>query len=114
MVGNYCTTKSCCVYDHDTIDNIVKPCTVVLTDIYFEEKAKQTLLLKPCTVLLENINSKCLNKISPENKHQVLSKGLANPKKPHCYINCVLQILHRILNTHLTGNVRMNNNAEAV
>ena len=99
------------VYDYDAIDDIVKPCTVVLTDMYFKEKAKQTPFLKPCTVLLENINSKDLNKISPGNKHQVLPKGLANPKN-HCYINCVLQILHRSLKTNLTGNVRMNNNAE--
>ena len=60
MVENYCTTKSCCVYDYDAIDDIVKPCTVVLTDMYFKEKAKQTPFLKPCTVHWKILNQKIL------------------------------------------------------
>ena len=123
MITNYVTNKTCSVYDYDAIDRIVRPCEVVLKDIYFKEKAKCTPILKPCVVFLDNIDT--FTQITPsesrlddnsytENTTEicsyVLPVGLANPRN-HCYINSVLQIIHRIL-LQFTEGIHINSNPE--
>ena len=123
MTTNYESNKTCSVYDYDAIDGIVKPCKVVLKDIYFKEKEKCTPILKPCAVFLDDIKSLSQTTSSAntpdknsysENANEiynsVLPIGLANPGN-HCYINSVLQILHRIL-LQFTEGIHTNSNAE--
>ena len=87
--------------------HIYTKCKISLTDVYCKEKAQVTPVLKPCNVRLENIHLKVHNKLSSENNLHVLPKGLKNPQN-HCYINCGLQIIHRIFNTTSTKNIRIN------
>ena len=79
--------------------------------------------MKPCAVFLDDIKS--LSQITSsgntpdknsysENANEIYSSvlpiGLANPGN-HCYINSVLQILHRIL-LQFTEGIHTNSNAE--
>ena len=114
MSTNYKAIKSCCVYDYDAIEEMTRPCKVVLQDIYYTQKAKFTHILKPCTVRLDDIQYLDIktNIENPTENHHlcVLPKGLSNPKN-HCYVNSVLQILQRILFQFSEG-IYINNNRE--
>jgi ubiquitin C-terminal hydrolase len=129
MSIEYRSGISCVIYDGNAVDDIVKPCNVILQDIYGNIKSKYKSILKSCKVCLsktesnikhfaenvdENINSKhstdrdnC-NEITNDN--HLPPQGLLNPSN-HCYINSVLQVVSRVLTT-LNIDIHFNNNHE--
>ena len=125
------STSSCCVYDENTTRAMVKPCKIVLKDVYDGVKSKSSHLLKNCFVplldvslhdhftkrrLVETQNTsyfsdKCQ---TPARANSVVQRyeplGLQNPRN-HCYLNSSLQVLQRLL-FDITDVIHVNDNLE--
>ena len=56
MTKNYNATKSCCVYDYKSVEEIVILCKIILDDCYSQEKCQIYSSLEPMyCVFRENI-----------------------------------------------------------
>ena len=133
MSLDYRSGISCVIYDEDAVENVVKPCNVILKDIYGNIKSKHKSILKSCKVCLDRINISGTKTNSPNTKdisddinlqhssdlHNLSSindeihlppQGLFNPSN-HCYVNSVLQVASRIL-ANLNIDVQFNDNYE--
>ena len=105
------TSKSCCVYDYEAIDELVKPCKVVL-----DRSTVDDSFLTGLGEGLSNYSSIDPSDSSSEleqSDHPDLSfvpQSLPNPKN-HCYINSCLQVIYRIF-MHYNEGMYFNNNRE--
>lgn len=112
-ITNSKLTTSYSVYDYDAIRGIILPCKIKLKDVYYKEKATFSSVLNPCTIRIKKCNisdSTKYENVNTVSKPCVSPKGLTNPKN-HCYVNSVLQILHRIF-LQFPEHVHINNNKE--
>ena len=104
---------SCCVYDYEAIQNIIRPCKVILshTDPIYVSTIKT---VDQPVVSNENSNdsSNSFEDISADETTPSLfvPPPLQNPSN-HCYVNSTLQIILRIL-FHFDDNFNINNNRE--
>ena len=134
MSIDYGSGISCVIYDGCAVGNIVKPCNVILQDIYGDIKSKHKSILKCCKVCLNeirisktdtNLTKTADNAVddigsvysTDREKHSELTgdkhlppQGLLNPSN-HCYINSVLQVASRVL-TDFNKDIHFNNNHE--
>ena len=111
----------CCnVKDNLAVNSIVKPCSVILDDIYRKPKQKFAGKIKRCYVNLLNINESYTvsdnstyhmsdNKTDCVAKHSYIPFGIENPRN-HCYLNSILQVMFSIFHHIPLDNV--NNNSE--
>ena len=106
-------SKSCCIYDYEAIDEIVKSCNVVLDDIYPYTKSisevknpingpEQTD--SPVQARNDQSSSTSTETIG------IFPQSLDNPSN-HCYINSTLQVIYRIF-MHFNEGIHFNNNRE--
>ena len=117
---------SCVVYDVDAVESIVKPCNIILHDIYGDIKSKYKSILKSCKVCLDKIHisntesklTSTTDDIPTHGPSDCVSTGenhsppqaLLNPSN-HCYINSVLQVTSRVL-VDLDIDIKFNSNYE--
>ena len=102
------TSISCSVYDYEAIRNITKACEVVLKDIYNTGQPKNNTTTDSIDVT--DIPDLDLDSDADSPGAYIMPQPLSNPRN-HCYINSVLQILHRVLMQYTEG-TNVNNNTE--
>ena len=114
-VLNLVATKSCCIYDYEAIDEIVKPCHVVLDRLSVNDDCLS------CTQSSEPTSDQIVDSetgtIQPSiddtlglQTGGILPQSLENPRN-HCYINSILQVIYRIF-MHFNEGVHFNNNRQ--
>ena len=110
--------------DDLAINSIVKPCSVILEDIYRKPKQKFSRQLKHCFVNLLKIddsytvsdNTACHmsdSKTDCAPKHSYIPFGIVN-KRNHCYVNSILQVMFAILHHRTLDNVNYNSDGEII
>ena len=107
--GNNAFGGSCCVYDQDAVETLIKPCTVRLENLYIKNK-------EPCEVDVRVAsNSESHNLSVHHNEVQVsfpIPIPLMNPTN-YCYLNSILQVLFRYKDILFIDNF-VNNNPEGL
>ena len=107
------------------IDSIVKPCSVILEDIYRKPKQKFAGQLKRCFINLLKIDESYA--VSEEKrtyhtsdsktvcvpKHSYIPFGIENPYN-HCYLNSILQVMFSILHHRPLDYVNNNSEGEII
>ena len=106
------------------VNSIVKPCSVILDDIYRKPKQKFAGQIKRCYVNLLNINESYTvsdnstyhmsdNKTDCVAKHSYIPFGIENPRN-HCYLNSILQVMFSIFHHIPLDNVNNNSEGEII
>ena len=107
FVFSHQTSKACSVYDYEAIKKITRPCTVVLKDV----NGNETVQPDDCpSTYIQDVTEEPNLDTDTDSSLCSMPQPLLNPRN-HCYINSVLQVLHRVL-THYTEGVNINNNTE--
>ena len=109
---------ACSINDREAINDITKPCEIRIKDIYHEEPLPYNENSKKCTSAVDDlsVSTSGLQEIKDNQKAIVpysidyKPEGLQNPSN-HCYLNSILQIIHRILIT-INDELYINNNRE--
>ena len=92
--------------DYSIINKIIKPFSIVLTDMYEKPKRYYKDILKPCSIKLLSVDEDGLihayqNDI--HNEHFLVLPytpvGIKNPRN-HCYLNSILQVLFFIFHNN--------------
>ena len=104
--------------NREAIKDITKPCEILVKDIYHKEPSPYNENSKKCTLAVDDlsVSASDLQEIKDNQKLIVpysidyKPEGLQNPSN-HCYLNSILQILHRILIT-VDDELYINNNTE--
>ena len=108
------SSQSCCVFDYEAINEMTRPCSVVLDELY--PNKQDVLDSSSATGESSNTGQTNIDAQADEVTDGITSslgivpQALSNPKN-HCYINSCLQILYRIF-MHFTEGVHFNNNRE--
>ena len=111
---------ACSINNREAIKDITKPCEIRIKDIYHKEPLTYNEKSKKCTLAVDDssVSASDLQEIKDNQKPIVpysidyKPEGLQNPSN-HCYLNSILQILHRILIT-VDEELHINNNTEGV
>ncbi len=109
---------ACSINDREAINDITKPCEIRIKDIYHEKPLPYNENSKKCTSAVDDLSVSMsgLQEIKDNQKAIVpysidyKPEGLQNPSN-HCYLNSILQIVHRILIT-VNDELYINNNRE--
>ena len=114
----------CNVKDNLAVNSIIKPCSVILDDIYKKTKQKFAGQLKRCFVNLLKVNESYTvsdnrtyhmsnNKTDYVAKHSYIPFGIENPRN-HCYLNSILQVMFSIFHHRPVDNVNNNSAGEII
>ena len=132
FVQSYKHSKACCIYDHEAIKSLTRPCEISLVDVDPDKKLKGRSPIvdspgedEPAPDLLpdlefdeigivpqppENPSNHCILPDLEFDEICIVPQPLENPSN-HCYINSILQILNRIF-IHFTEGTNINYNKE--
>ena len=110
FVQSYKHSEACCIYNHEAIKGLTRPCEVSLVDI----DPDKTLKGRSPTVDSPEDDEPVLDPLPFSNFDQIciVPQPLENPSN-HCYLNSILQILYRVF-VHFTEGTIINNNKEGV
>ena len=115
----------CNISDNLAINSIVKPCSVILEDIYRKPKQKFAGQLKRCFINLLKIDESYTvseekgtyhmpdSKTACVPKHSYIPFGIENPYN-HCYLNSILQVMFSILHHRPLDHVNNNSEGEII
>ena len=107
FVQSYRHSVSCCIYNHEVIQKITKPCEISLVDIDPDQKLKGQYIAD--SIEEDETAPSQITPIEPE-EICIVPQPLANPLN-HCYVNSILQILYRVFISFTEG-THINNNKE--
>ena len=109
---------ACSINNREAIKDITRPCEIRIKDIYHKEPSTYNENSKKCTLTADDLSTftSDLHEVKDNQKSIVpysidyKPERLQNPSN-HCYLNSILQILHRILIT-VDDELHINNNTE--
>ena len=108
---------SCNFWDQDAISEIIKPCKILLTDVYAQEKSKSVPLLYTSQIKSndDKVHYSSLDAAKEAVKLQSIQStklylsndigfiyrpfSLENPRN-HCYLNATLQVILKIVSVY--------------
>ena len=100
---------SCCIYDYEAIEEMTKPCKVVLSNDL--DPSYTTPKLDVDVAPISDTSTPDINIVEDDDVDQAHTPlPLSNPKN-HCYINSALQVIWRIL-MYFNDSFHINDNRE--
>ena len=107
-------SRSCNVFDYEAIDEAIKPCSMVLDELYPGEvdavdsdvSLSESSYSEPHTldVQMDEVTDDMTRNMG------IVPQPLSNPRN-HCYINSCIQVIYHIF-MHYTEDAHFNNNRE--
>ena len=107
------SSKSCCIYDYEAVSKLVKPCSIVLEELYPDLAEKSQSDGDLVDVDDTNTQGSPTDAVGSGDIFHTLGivpQPLCNPSN-HCFINSCLQTIYRIF-MHFNEDIHFNTNSE--